>query len=209
MRRAVMLASAYAGQREAFGRKLEAHPLHREVLGQMAAEADGALYLTMRMAQLLGRIETSSADAELALFRVGIALAKLYTAKQAVAVASEAIECFGGQGYMEDTGLPRLLRDAQVLPIWEGTTSVLALDVLRVLSKGDALDALGAELERLHAPERDDALDLARKARLEGGDTGESMARRLAFSLARSWMGGLLGVAGVEVRPRDIGLPLR
>src|SRR5437773_7884352 len=118
MRRAVMLASAYAGQREAFGRKLEAHPLHREVLGQMAAEADGALYLTMRMAQLLGRIEMSSADAaELALFRVGIALAKLYTAKQAVAVASEAIECFGGQGYMEDTGLPRLPRDAQVLPI--------------------------------------------------------------------------------------------
>ena len=210
MRRAVMLASAYAGQREAFGRKLEAHPLHREVLGQMAAEADGALYLTMRMAQLLGRIETSSADAaELALFRVGIALAKLYTAKQAVAVASEAIECFGGQGYMEDTGLPRLLRDAQVLPIWEGTTSVLALDVFRVLGKGDALDAVGAELERLHAPERDDALDLARKARLEGGDTGESMARRLAFSLARSWIGGLLGAAGVEVRPRDIGLPLR
>ena len=210
MRRAVMLASAYAGQREAFGRKLEAHPLHREVLGEMAAEADGALYLTMRMAQLLGRIETSSADAaELALFRVGIALAKLYTAKQAVAVASEAIECFGGQGYMEDTGLPRLLRDAQVLPIWEGTTSVLALDVLRVLRRGDALDALGAELERLHAPELDDALDLARKARREGGETGESMARRLAFSLARSWMGGLLGAAGVEVRPRDIGLPLR
>ena len=210
MRRAVMLASAYAGQREAFGRKLEAHPLHREVLAQMAAEADGALYLTMRMAQLLGRIEASSADAtELALFRVGIALAKLYTAKQAVAVASEAIECFGGQGYMEDTGLPRLLRDAQVLPIWEGTTNVLALDVLRVLGKGDALDALGAELERLQAPERDEAIDLARKARLERGDTGESMARRLAFSLARSWMGGLLGAAGAEVRPRDIGLPLR
>ncbi len=210
MRRAVMLASAYAGQREAFGRKLEAHPLHREVLGEMAAEADGALYLTMRMAQLLGRIEVSAADAaELALFRVGIALAKLYTAKQAVAVASEAIECFGGQGYMEDTGLPRLLRDAQVLPIWEGTTNVLALDVLRVLGKGDALDALGAELERLQAPERDEAIDLARKARLERGDTGESMARRLAFSLARSWMGGLLGAAGAEVRPRDIGLPLR
>jgi len=105
--------------------------------------------------------------------------------------------------------LPRLLRDAQVLPIWEGTTSVLALDVFRVLGKGDALDAVGAELERLHAPERDDALDLVRKARLEGGNTGESMARRLAFSLARSWMGGLLGAAGVEVRPRDIGLPLR
>src|SRR2546423_4926855 len=173
MRRAVMLASAYAGQREGFGRKLEAHPLHREVLGQMAAEADGALCLTMRMAQLLGRIEGSSADAdEVVLFRVGIALAKLYTAKQAVAVASEAIECFGGQGYMEDTGLPRLLRDAQVLPIWEGTTSVLAVDVLRVLSKGDALDALRAELERLHAPQRDDAPDPGRTATPREGARG-------------------------------------
>ncbi len=209
MRRAVMLASAYAEQREAFGRRLREHPLHREVLDEMAAEADGALYLTMRMAQLLGRIEVAAADAaELALFRVGIALAKLYTAKQAVAVASEAIECFGGQGYMEDTGLPRLLRDAQVLPIWEGTTSVLSLDVLRVLRKGDALDALGAELKRLDAPDRDRALDLARKASAQDGEKSESIARRVAFSLAQSWMGGLLRLAGVEVRPRGIGLPL-
>jgi alkylation response protein AidB-like acyl-CoA dehydrogenase len=210
MRRALMLATAYAAQREAFGRKLEQHPLHADVLREMAAEADGALYLTMRMAQLLGRIEAGTTNpGEAAVFRVGIALAKLYTAKQAVAVASEAIECFGGQGYMEDTGLPRLLRDAQVLPIWEGTTSVLALDVLRVLRKRDALDALGAELERLDAPERDCALDLAREGSVQEGDKGESMARRLAFSLAQSWMGGLLGQAGVEVMPRGIGLPLR
>src|SRR5213082_2989871 len=151
MRRAVMLATAYAAQREAFGRKLQDHPLHREVLDQMACEADGALYLTMRMAQLLGRIEAGTATSgEAAVFRLGIALTKLYTAKQAVAVVSEALECFGGQGYMEDTGLPQLFRDAQVLPIWEGTTSVLALDSLRVLRRGDALDALAAELERLH-----------------------------------------------------------
>jgi acyl-CoA dehydrogenase len=201
MRRALMLASGYAAQREAFGRKLEQHPLHSEVLREMAAQADGGLFLTMRMAQLLGRIEAGVADpGDVTIFRVGIALAKLYTAKQAVAVASEAIECFGGQGYMEDTGLPRLLRDAQVLPIWEGTTSVLSLDVLRVLRKGDALEAVGAELERLDAPDRDCALDLARKASVEEGDRGEPMARRLAFSLAKSWMGGLMGQAGIEVR---------
>ncbi|TMF09476.1 MAG: acyl-CoA dehydrogenase [Chloroflexi bacterium] len=210
MRRAVMLATAYAARREAFGRRLEQHPLHAEVLREMAAEADAALYLTMRMAQLLGRIEAGTAKPdEVAVFRVGIALAKLYTAKQAVAVASEAIECFGGQGYMEDTGLPRLLRDAQVLPIWEGTTSVLALDVLRVLRKRDALDAVGAELERLDAPERECALDLASKASAEEGDRGESAARRAAFLLAQSWMGGLLGQAGVEVRSRGIGPPPR
>lgn len=210
MRRALMLATAFAAKRGAFGRRLEQHPLHAQVLRAMAAEADGALYFTMRMAQLLGRIEAGTTKAgEVAVFRVGIALAKLYTAKQAVAVASEAIECFGGQGYLEDTGLPRLLRDAQVLPIWEGTTSVLALDVLRVLRKRDALDAVGAELQRLDAPERDCALDLALKASAEEGDRGESAARQVAFSLAQSWMGGLLGEAGVEVRPRGIGLPLR
>jgi alkylation response protein AidB-like acyl-CoA dehydrogenase len=207
MRRAVMLASAYAAERETFGRKLEEHPLHREVLGQMAAEADGALYLTMRMAQLLGRIEAGTAGAaELALFRVGIALAKLYTAKQAVAVASEAIECFGGQGYMEDTGLPRLLRDAQVLPIWEGTTSVLSLDVLRVLRKSDVLEAVGAELMRLDAPERDCALDLAKKTLGDEATAAEGAARRLAFTLAQAWMAGLLRQAGSEVSLRGIGL---
>jgi len=210
MRRAVMLATAYAAQREAFGRKLDEHPLHREVLGEMGAEADGALYLTMRMAQLLGRIEAGTADAaEVALFRVGIALAKLYTGKQAVSVASEAIECFGGQGYMEDTGLPRLLRDAQVLPIWEGTTSVLSLDVLHVLHKPQALEALAGELVRLDAPERDCALDLARKTIGDDGAAAQAAARRLAFTLAAAWMGGLLHQAGKEVRLRGIGLPPR
>ena len=210
MRRAVMLATAYAAQREAFGRKLQEHPLHREVLGPMAAEADGALYLTMRMAQLLGRIEAGTADAaEVALFRVGIALAKLYTGKQAVSVASEAIECFGGQGYMEDTGLPRLLRDAQVLPIWEGTTSVLALDVLRVLRKPEALEAVAGELIRLDAPDRECALDIARRTLADEPAAAEGAARRLAFTLAEAWMSGLLRQAGKEVKLRGIGLQPR
>jgi alkylation response protein AidB-like acyl-CoA dehydrogenase len=207
MRRAWMLATAYATQREAFGRTLDQQPLHQEVLRAISAEADGALYLTMRMAQLLGRIETGATGAaEAALFRLGIALAKLYTAKQAVAVVSEAVECFGGQGYMEDTGLPRLLRDAQVLPIWEGTTSVLSLDVLRVLHRSESLDALGAELDRLGAPDRDRALDLAREASKAEPESAERGARRVAFALAEAWMGGLLCQAGVEVRPPGIGL---
>jgi acyl-CoA dehydrogenase len=202
MRRACLLASAYAAQREAFGRRLDQHPLHRDVLDEMAARADGALYLTMRMAQLLGRIESGEATAEeLPLFRLGIALAKLYTAKQAVAVVSEAIECFGGQGYMEDTGLPRLLRDAQVLPIWEGTTSVLALDALRVLRRPENLAAMSAELERLDAPDRNGALDLAREATSGGPESGERAARRVAFAQAEAWSAGLLRQAGVEVRP--------
>ena len=207
MRRACMLAAAYAGQREAFGRTLDQQPLHQEVLREMTAQADGGLYLSMRMAQLLGRIETGEAAAdEAALFRLGIALAKLYTAKQAVSVVSEAIECFGGQGYMEDTGLPRLLRDAQVLPIWEGTTSVLSLDALRVLRRPQSLDAVSAEFHRLDAPDGDCALDLARGVAGDESESAERAARRVAYALSEAWMGGLLRQAGIEVRPPGIGL---
>ena len=207
MRRAVMLASAYAARREAFGRKLDEHPLHQEILRAMVAQADGALYLTMRMAQLLGRIETREATGgEAALFRLGIALTKLYTAKQAVAVVSEALECFGGQGYMEDTGLPRLLRDAQVLPIWEGTTSVLALDSLRVLRRVETLDSLSAELERLDAPDRRRALDEAHQTIRGDADSAERAARRVAFGLAETWMSGLLQASETPVTLPGIGL---
>jgi hypothetical protein len=74
-------------------------------------------------------------------------LMKLVTGKQAVAVTSEAIECFGGAGYVEDTGLPRLVRDAQVLSIWEGTTNVLSLDALRAIAREGALPPLLEEIE--------------------------------------------------------------
>ncbi len=85
-------------------------------------------------AELIGRSETRELDEDgERLLRVLTPLAKLTTARQAVAVTSECLEAFGGAGYLEDTGLPVLLRDAQVLTIWEGTTNVLSLDVLRTL----------------------------------------------------------------------------
>jgi alkylation response protein AidB-like acyl-CoA dehydrogenase len=84
----------------------------------------------------------------LQLLRLLTPVAKLYTAKQAVAIASEVVEAFGGAGYVEDTGIPRLLRDAQVLPIWEGTTNVLSLDTLRAIQKADALTAWAEDLRQ-------------------------------------------------------------
>jgi alkylation response protein AidB-like acyl-CoA dehydrogenase len=197
MRRAVMLACGYAAQREAFGRRLARHPLHREVLLDMAVQAEAGLYLTMRVAGLLGKLENGKAsEAERALFRVGVTLAKLYTARQAVAVASEAIECFGGQGYVEDTGIPRLLRDAQVLPIWEGTTSVLALDVLRVVRKPGVVEALASELERLGSPGRNRVMTLLSQLAVADAEVAQGAARRLAFALAEVWIEGLLCEAG-------------
>jgi acyl-CoA dehydrogenase len=193
MRRALMLARCYAAQRSAFGRTLDQQPLQRQVLLQLAVRAEAALLVTMRLAALLGRSECGLAtEDERHVFRVGSSLAKLYTAKQAVAAASEGVEAFGGQGYMEDTGIARLLRDAQVLPIWEGTTNVLSLDVLRVLGKPGVAGAFTGELERLGSPSgAAAAATLAEVSRLEP-EIAQRHARRLAFALAEAWVDGLL-----------------
>ncbi len=149
MRRALALARDYAYRRKAFGAVLSEKPLHIDTLAGIEAETQGATLLAFRAAELLGQIETGAAsDSEHMLARVLIPVAKLTTGKQAVAIASETLEAFGGAGYVEDTGLPRLLADAQVLPIWEGTTNVLSLDTLRALGQEGTLEALAAEFER-------------------------------------------------------------
>jgi hypothetical protein len=143
---------------------------------------------------------------------------KLHTAKQAIAVASEALEAFGGAGYIEDTGLPRLLRDAQVLSIWEGTTNVLSLDVLRALDGGGAMEALCGDIEARLYPVKRGALGrsaekvraaartLVRRAAGNGASgtrtangaaavespEREAGARALAYSIARVYAGALL-----------------
>jgi alkylation response protein AidB-like acyl-CoA dehydrogenase len=140
MRRAIALATDYARRRVAFGKPLIEQPLHVETLSALALQFRASFVLAFRLVELLGREECGEAsETELKLLRLLIPVAKLYTAKQAVAVASEAVEAFGGAGYVEDTGIPRLLRDAQVLPIWEGTTNVLSLDTMRAIEKVDAL----------------------------------------------------------------------
>src|SRR5207249_1007621 len=139
MRRAIALARDYASRRVAFGKPLAEHPLHAETLAELEVEYRAGFHLAFHAGMLLGKDECESAsEEEVQLLRLLIPLAKLYTGKQAVAVASEVVEAFGGAGYVEDTGIPRLLRDAQVLAIWEGTTNVLSLDVLRVMEKTDA-----------------------------------------------------------------------
>jgi alkylation response protein AidB-like acyl-CoA dehydrogenase len=206
MQRAVHLARDFARRRVAFGGPLAAKPLHQDTLAGLEAEREGAFLLAFRAAALLGRRDAGEAgEGERALARVVIPLAKLTTGKQAVAVASEALECFGGAGYVEDTGLARLLRDAQVLPIWEGTTNVLALDTLRALDEHGVAEALAAEVEGHLAAARDPslgpvaagvraALDHARGflAAAGRGDAREAGARRAALTLGRALEGALL-----------------
>src|SRR5918993_2425543 len=146
MRRALALARSYAEQRRAFGSMLNQLPLHIDTLAGLEAETRGAFLLAFELVELMGRQEAGELDDEQrALLRVITPIAKLLTAKQAVAVVSECIEAFGGAGYVEDTGIPMLLRDAQVLPIWEGTTNVLALDALRAIDSAGGLGVVERE----------------------------------------------------------------
>ncbi len=138
MRRGLALALDYAGKRFAFGDTLAKKPLHVDTLAGLQAEAEAAFHLAFYVAELTGLSETAEIDEQQALvLRLLTPVMKLTTAKQAVMVASEVLEACGGAGYVEDTGLPQLLRDAQVLPIWEGTTNVLSLDSLRALGLGN------------------------------------------------------------------------
>jgi alkylation response protein AidB-like acyl-CoA dehydrogenase len=203
MRRALALARDYARRRKAFGSLLVDKPLHADTLAGLEAEYAAAFCLAFRSVELLGALEHGGGESGSELERLSravIPLAKLTTAKQAVAVASEAIESCGGAGYIEDTGLPRLLADAQVLPIWEGTTNVLSLDTLRALGKGGTLEALAAEIERNVGPAKDPGLarpaQAARAAlrhattwvteALSQPDRLEAGARRFALTLGRS-----------------------
>jgi acyl-CoA dehydrogenase len=193
LRRGLQLARGYAACRNAFGRTLDQLPLQRQVLVQLAVQAEAALALTMRLATLFGRIECGTATVdESVVFRLGASLTKLYTARQAVTGASEVVECFGGAGYMEDTGIARHLRDAQVLPIWEGTTNVLSLDALRTVSRPHVAEAFVAELERLDSPGRDAAAAMLAQMGGQEPDAAQRSARRLAFTLSEAWVSGLL-----------------
>ena len=146
MRRGLALSRDYAKRRIAFGAPLAEKPLHLDTLAGLQAEYEAAFHLTFFAVELLGRTEAGEAsEQQRALLRILTPIAKLTTARQSVAVLSEVIESFGGAGYVEDTGLPLLLRDAQVLPIWEGTTNVLALDVLRAIADAGGLEVVERE----------------------------------------------------------------
>ena len=200
MRRGLALARSFARERKAFGQPLEKLPLHADTLAGLEAETWGAFLMTFLLVELNGRQESGEIDDEQrALLRLLTPLTKLVTGKQAVAVVSEVIESFGGAGYCEDTGLPQLLRDTHVLPIWEGTTNVLSLDALLRSDLHSGLAALMGRASaclrsvsepRLVAAARQAVGALERAALvLESGQDPEILqagARRLAMTLARA-----------------------
>lgn len=206
MRRAIALARAYAEERRAFGKRLAELPLHVDTLATLEAETRAAFLLAFELVELIGSQEAGEISSEQkALLRLLTPIAKLLTAKQAVAVVSEAIESFGGAGYIEDTGVPMLLRDTQVLPIWEGTTNVLSLDAVL---RGDPLAGLTALTARVrtavHAASASElrtlgehavaALEQVRGSLSEPREPAalQAAARRVAMTLGRTFELALL-----------------
>jgi putative acyl-CoA dehydrogenase len=141
MRRAAAEAIDHASQRRAFGAKLVDQPIMRAVLADLALEAEGALALTLRLAQALD-------GGERALLRLGLPLGKYWICKRVPQHAYEAMECIGGSGAMEDSPMARLYREGPVNAIWEGSGNVQCLDVFRAIQKSpETLEAYFAEVD--------------------------------------------------------------
>ena len=199
MRRGIALADDYAQKRFAFGAPMSEKPLHVDTLAGVQAEAEAAFHLAFYVAELTGQSETREiSDDEALLLRLLTPVMKLTTGKQAVAVASEVLESFGGAGYVEDTGLPVLLRDSHVLPIWEGTTNVLALDTLRALRGGESLKPLELMVTR--------CLETARNPHLMQA----ARVVRTSLDHATSWLAEAerLGQPALEAGARRFSLTL-
>ncbi|HEX6642066.1 MAG TPA: acyl-CoA dehydrogenase family protein, partial [Thermoanaerobaculia bacterium] len=139
--RAVYEARSYIERRHVFGRPIIEWPLAQQTFFDLEAEQVAATLLTFETVDLLARADAGDTDAA-RLLRILTPIAKAVTGKLAVPCVSEAMELIGGNGYIEENVMPRLLRDAQVLPIWEGTTNILMLDALRVMNKDGSHELL-------------------------------------------------------------------
>ncbi|SPE99656.1 acyl-CoA dehydrogenase family protein [Streptomyces sp. MA5143a] len=195
MRQAVAQAAHHCAYREAFGGKLIDKPLMRNVLADLALESEAATTLALRLAAAYDAAEGPDGDeGERALLRLAVPAAKYWVTKRCTATVTEAAECLGGNGYVEESGMPRLLRESPLNSIWEGAGNVQALDVLRALQREPgALDAYLQEVGRSRGA--DHRLDGAIKnllTELADLDGVEARARRLVERLALVLQGALL-----------------
>jgi len=190
MRQAVAQATHHAAHRTAFGRLLVEQPLMTNVLADLAIESEATTLLMMRLA---GAFDAAPDTAQAHLRRIGLAVAKFWTCNRAIAVVAEALECHGGNGYVEESILPRLYREAPLNSIWEGSGNVNALDVLRAMRRQPA--ATEAFLSEIETAPRHPALDRAAgklKDELAVDEDAESRARRVVGLMALVLEGSLL-----------------
>ncbi len=191
MRQAVAQATHHTAHRSAFGRLLSEQPLMVNVLADIAVESEATTVLMMRLA---GAFDRASDSREVAFKRLALAVAKYWTCKRAIAVVAEALECHGGNGYVEESIMPRLYREAPLNSIWEGSGNVNALDVLRAMEREPAsVLAFLDELDEVRGmdPRLDDSVR-ALKMVLAAGDIEEARARSLVESMAVALQASLL-----------------
>ncbi|NUR43414.1 MAG: DNA alkylation response protein [Streptomyces sp.] len=190
MRQAVAQAIHHCTHREAFGAKLVDKPLMRAVLADLAVESEAATTLALRLAAAYD----DGGEQERAFLRIAVPAAKYWVTKRCAPLVVEAAECLGGNGYVEDSGLPRLIRESPLNSIWEGAGNVQALDVLRALQREPlAFNAYLQEVGRARGA--DHRLDGAIKdllTDLADLDGIEARARRLTERLALVLQGSLL-----------------
>jgi putative acyl-CoA dehydrogenase len=201
MRQAVAQATHHAAHRSAFGRRLADQPLMRAVLADLAVESEAATALTLRMARAYDR---QGDGGEAAFRRIATPIAKYWLCKRGPALVAEALEVLGGNGYVEESVMPRLYREAPVNSIWEGSGNVMCLDVLRAMARQpETVAALRAEWRAAAGGDRRlDAFAAALEADLDPGVLGleetEAQARRLVERLALALQGALLVRHGPE-----------
>src|SRR5213593_2874507 len=182
MRQAVAQATHHAAHRSAFGKLLSEQPLMVSVLADLAVESEATTILMMRLA---GAFDRADQPGEAHFRRIGVAVAKFWTTKRAIAVVAEALECLGGNGYVEESILPRLYREAPLNSIWEGSGNVNALDVLRAMQREP--ESVAAYFGEVESAPRDARLDRAvaeLKRELKATADLEARARRLVERMA-------------------------
>ncbi len=200
MRSGVVNATHHAAHRSAFGKTLIDQPLMRNVLADLCVESEAATALAMRLARAYDEADADAQagenDTDAQLFkRLATAVGKYWTCKRAPNHAFESLECLGGNGYVEESGMPRLYREAPLASIWEGSGNVMSLDVLRALTRSPrSLEVFFGEVQQ--AQGADARLD-ARVEELQGqfaGDptTLETRARRVVEDMALCLQGSLL-----------------
>jgi putative acyl-CoA dehydrogenase len=193
MRTALTTAAHHARGRSAFGQRLIDQPLMRNVLADLSVEVEASTTAMMRLAGANDRAIRGD-EGEAALRRIAVAVTKYYVCKRGPIVANEALECLGGNGYIEDFDVARIYRELPLLSIWEGSGNVAALDALRAIAREPhTLDAFFAEADLAAGADAryDDALARLRKE-FTSFDDIELRARRIVEQLALVFQGGLL-----------------
>ena len=193
MRQGLSRAIHHTRHRKAFGAYLIDQPLMRNVIADLAVEAEAATVVAMRMAGATDAA-TRGDEREILLRRIGLAASKYWVCKRATPHAAEAMECLGGNGYAEDSGMPRLYREAPLMGIWEGSGNVSALDTLRAMAtRPECVEVLFDELATTAGQDaRLDSFVVALRSSFADGATIEYRARKVAEDISLALQGTLL-----------------